>query len=82
LYVAVCLPRDSLAAEIFDLYATKLDALRLAVDAALTVLRVDQIVMAKPAGGPKVKNAATTTKFGYGVLILFVSVFDVVVLPS
>jgi T-complex protein 1 subunit theta len=28
-------------------------ALRLAVDAALTVLRVDQIIMSKPAGGPK-----------------------------
>jgi T-complex protein 1 subunit theta len=28
-------------------------AIRLASDAALTVLRIDQIIMAKPAGGPK-----------------------------
>ena len=34
-----------------DLYATKASAFRLAVDAALTVLRVDQIIMSKPAGG-------------------------------
>ncbi|RYY89057.1 hypothetical protein EON63_01400 [archaeon] len=27
--------------------------IRLAVDAAVTVLKVDQIVMSKPAGGPK-----------------------------
>ena len=46
-------PFDAAAAGIFDLFATKQNALRLAVDAALTVLRVDQIVMSKPAGGPK-----------------------------
>jgi T-complex protein 1 subunit theta len=46
-------PFNAAAAGIFDLYATKFNALRLAVDAALTVLRVDQIVMSKPAGGPK-----------------------------
>jgi T-complex protein 1 subunit theta len=27
--------------------------LKLATDTALTVLRVDQIIMSKPAGGPK-----------------------------
>jgi T-complex protein 1 subunit theta len=47
-------PVDSVGRGIFDLYATKVNALRLAVDAAITVLRVDQIVMSKPAGGPKV----------------------------
>ena len=52
-----CKPLDAVQAEIFDVYATKLNALRLAVDAALTVLRVDQIVMSKPAGGPKPKSA-------------------------
>lgn len=46
-------PMDAAAAGVYDLYATKLNALRLAVDAAITVLRVDQIVMSKPAGGPK-----------------------------
>lgn len=46
-------PADALKAGIFDVYVSKLNALRLAVDAALTVLKVDQIVMSKPAGGPK-----------------------------
>jgi len=36
-----------------DGYAVKESALRLAVDAAVTVLRVDQIIMSKPAGGGK-----------------------------
>lgn len=44
--------RDSLKHGIFDLYGTKVNALRLAVEAAITILRVDQIVMSKPAGGP------------------------------
>ena len=48
-----CGPYDANVGGVYDLYATKLNALRLAVDAALTVLRVDQIVMSKPAGGPK-----------------------------
>ncbi len=49
-------PFNAKDAKIYDLYATKVNALRLAVDAALTVLRVDQIVMSKPAGGPKPKS--------------------------
>lgn len=48
-----CEPFDAVNAGIFDCYASKVNALRLAIDAALTVLRVDQIVMSKPAGGPK-----------------------------
>ena len=36
-----------------DLAAVKASAMYLATDAALTVLRVDQIIMSKPAGGPK-----------------------------
>jgi len=36
-----------------DLLITKKEAIKLAVDAAVTVLRVDQIIMSKPAGGPK-----------------------------
>jgi len=32
---------------------TKESGIRLSVDAALTVLRVDQIIMSKQAGGPK-----------------------------
>ncbi len=38
---------------IMDLHATKWWALKLASDAACTVLKVDQIIMAKQAGGPK-----------------------------
>jgi len=38
---------------VLDLLVTKKEAIRLAVDAAVTVLRVDQIIMSKPAGGPK-----------------------------
>ena len=37
-----------------DLLATKMSAFLLSVDAAVTVLRVDQIIMSKQAGGPKV----------------------------
>ena len=40
-----------------DLLNTKSNAFRLAIDAALTVLRVDQIIMSKPAGGGKMKDA-------------------------
>ncbi|KAJ8613399.1 hypothetical protein CTAYLR_002243 [Chrysophaeum taylorii] len=38
---------------VYDAFYVKESAIRLAVDAALTVLRVDQIIMSKPAGGPK-----------------------------
>jgi len=41
---------------VFDLLQTKLQAIRLATDVAVTVLRVDQIIMAKQAGGPKAKD--------------------------
>lgn len=40
-------------AAVVDLYATKLSALRLAVDAVSTILKIDQIIMSKPSGGPK-----------------------------
>ena len=41
------------AAGITDVLSTKESAVRLAVDAALTVLRVDQIIMSKKAGAGK-----------------------------
>jgi T-complex protein 1 subunit theta len=37
----------------YDLYDVKYWAIKLATDAATTVLKVDQIIMAKQAGGPK-----------------------------
>jgi T-complex protein 1 subunit theta len=41
---------------ILDHLQTKIWAIKLASDAAITVLRVDQIIIAKPAGGPKPKQ--------------------------
>ncbi|KAG7975160.1 hypothetical protein I3843_06G083900 [Carya illinoinensis] len=45
--------KDISILDVWDLYITKFFALKYAADAACTVLRVDQIIMAKPAGGPK-----------------------------
>ena len=42
--------------EIFDLFATKYWAITYATKAAISVLYVDKIIMAKPAGGPKPKE--------------------------
>jgi len=44
---------DTLKAKCFDLFVTKYWGLKYAVEAASTVLRVNQIIMAKRAGGPK-----------------------------
>lgn len=43
--------------EIFDSYETKSWAIKLSIDAVLTILKVDQIIMSKPAGGPKPRDA-------------------------
>jgi T-complex protein 1 subunit theta len=40
-------------AGVVDLLATKKQGIALALDAVATVLKVDQIIQAKPAGGPK-----------------------------
>jgi T-complex protein 1 subunit theta len=50
---AVC---DSVEKKILDLYISKYWAIKFATAAACTVLSVDQIIMAKPAGGPKAKE--------------------------
>jgi len=44
---------DAVEKHILDHHDTKAWAIRLATEAALTVLRIDQIIMARPAGGPK-----------------------------
>lgn len=49
--------KDMKEAGVLDLAITKKCAIRLAVDAAVTVLKVDQIIMAKQAGGPKARPA-------------------------
>lgn len=38
---------------VYDHLETKKWAIKFAVDSVLTILRVDQIILAKPAGGPK-----------------------------
>ncbi|KAJ0078728.1 hypothetical protein Patl1_22945 [Pistacia atlantica] len=50
--------KDISTTNVWDLYVTKFFALKYAADAACTVLRVDQIIMAKPAGGPRRDQAA------------------------
>ena len=44
---------DAKEERIFDLFHTKKSAIQLATDAALSILRVDQIIMSRMAGGPK-----------------------------
>lgn len=46
-------PRDLSSEGITDLFSTKWWAIKLAAEAAVTVLKVDQIIMSKQAGGPK-----------------------------
>lgn len=45
---------DAQAAGIVDSLAAKTWAIRLATEAAVSVLSVDSIIMSKPAGGPKI----------------------------
>jgi T-complex protein 1 subunit theta len=49
--------KDMKEAFILDSWEVKSWAIKLAIDAVLTILRVDQIIMAKPAGGPKPRDA-------------------------
>jgi T-complex protein 1 subunit theta len=46
---------DTCENEIFDLMRTKYWALKYSASAACQILRVDQIIMAKRAGGPKAR---------------------------
>ncbi|PVD28055.1 hypothetical protein C0Q70_10636 [Pomacea canaliculata] len=47
---------DAKECNIVDLFVSKSWGMKFATTAACTVLRVDQIIMAKPAGGPKAKE--------------------------
>jgi T-complex protein 1 subunit theta len=49
--------KDMKELEIFDSQECKSWGIKLAVDAVLTILKVDQIIMSKPAGGPKAREA-------------------------
>ena len=42
--------------KVFDSLSSKVNAIRLASQTAITILRIDQIIMSKPAGGPKPKS--------------------------
>lgn len=48
---------DALESEILDLLLSKHWAIKLATNCVTTILKVDQIIMAKPAGGPKPRQA-------------------------
>lgn len=50
--------RDVYSDKLFiaDHLETKLWSIKLATDAAVTILRIDHIIMSKPAGGPKMKK--------------------------
>jgi T-complex protein 1 subunit theta len=49
--------QDMKEIEIYDSLECKSWGIKLAVDAVLTILKVDQIIMSKPAGGPKPREA-------------------------
>lgn len=49
---------DASAHKIFDSLASKFWAIKLATEAAISVLSVDSIIMSKPAGGPKIPQQA------------------------
>jgi T-complex protein 1 subunit theta len=48
--------KDMKEAYILDAMETKTWGIKLTIDAVLTILRVDQIIMSKPAGGPAPRN--------------------------
>ncbi|XP_034972465.1 T-complex protein 1 subunit theta isoform X1 [Zootoca vivipara] len=50
--------KDMLEAGVLDTYLGKFWGMKLATNAAVTILRVDQIIMAKAAGGPKAPKAS------------------------
>jgi len=47
---------DMAAADVWDSYLVKESAFRLVSSVCMDVLRVDQIIMSRPAGGPKMKG--------------------------
>ena len=51
------LVKDVREVDIYDCMETKSWAIKLTVDAVLTILKVDQIIMSKPAGGPIPRDA-------------------------
>lgn len=52
---------DVTSTKIYDLFQTKYWAMKYAVGAACTILKVDQIIMAKRAGGPKPRQGGANS---------------------
>jgi T-complex protein 1 subunit theta len=50
--------KNAMDNSIFDAWETKSWAMKLSFDVVITILRVDQIIMAKPSGGPNMDQAA------------------------
>ena len=57
--------KDCKEASIFDSLEAKSWAIKLTIDVVLTILKVDQIIMAKPAGGPNMNQQAARRPDGY-----------------
>lgn len=57
--------KDVVEAAILDSYETKSWSLKLAFDVVITILRVDQIIMSKPSGGPKMADQHARRPDGY-----------------
>lgn len=49
--------KDVNEAGIWDCMDTKTWAMKLTIDVVMTILKVDQIIMSKPAGGPNMNKA-------------------------
>jgi len=50
---------------VYDCWDTKSWALKLTSDVILTILKVDQIIMSKPSGGPNFQSQAAKRPDGY-----------------
>jgi T-complex protein 1 subunit theta len=57
--------KDVVEAGILDCWETKSWALKLCSDSVLTILKVDQIIMSKPSGGPNFESQAARRPDGY-----------------
>jgi len=57
--------KNAMEAHIYDSWETKSWALKLCFDVVITILRVDQIIMSKPSGGPNMDQQAARRPDGY-----------------
>lgn len=57
--------KDIASLQVYDCWDTKSWALKLTTDVVLTILKVDQIIMSKPSGGPNFQSQAAQRPAGY-----------------